>query len=305
MIPATRFKRDMAAVAGFSLAPWAVCASPQWVRVAAVAAESLCAGVLLARARGRPNHTRGYALAAIITATAAATAWIALLSYSGQVSRLPTLLLYGGFATAVLLPFALARRLRAPIRYREYAVAAVLTVSIVLAPPARRFRGGATHPDVAALASRLKTPREMVHWVHRNVTWTPAPFTDTAVDTLHRREARCGGMANLLDKLLKASGFESRVVHFERGTALHTLVEYCIPAAGTWVLADAQHNLDGRAFDNVSGWDVTQGNPRNAPSEWTAYNKLYVYDTRGGYIRVTDSNRDRFYKRRTAEKESP
>jgi hypothetical protein len=111
-----------------------------------------------------------------------------------------------------------------------------------------------------------------------------------------RGQAHCGGIANSLDKVLKAIGLESRIVHVEDGRRIHTLVEYFDPHLRQWLLADAQHNVIGQDGETISGWDAVHGpGGPSVPEAWRGYTRLYVYRRFGGYHRVTGKNRHVYY----------
>jgi hypothetical protein len=230
--------------------------------------------------------------------------WVSVLSYSAQVSILPTVLIYGACLVSVVVPLGFMELFVGlkggrPFRlgHGTWVLVVLVFVSMLCARPGRRFYGGAEAASIVEVAATLATPREAVSWVHSCIVREKAPFTDSAVNTLERRKAKCGGQANVLDKILSAAGIQSRIVHLEDGKRIHTLVEYR-EVGGRWRLADPQHDivLDDEAA--VSGWDVlTKVDVGGIPVPWRGYSKLYIYEAWGGYFRVTSSNRDAVYAR--------
>jgi hypothetical protein len=232
----------------------------------------------------------------------AATMWIAMGSYSAQISIVPTLWIYVVCGMAVATPSVAAlsmprtrRRERGRMMGRSLLLTAVL-VSLLLARPGRRFSGGHTSDCIVATANQVDDAREAVAWVHTHIAREASPFTDTAVDTMKRGTARCGGMANLLDKIFKAKGVTSRIVHLEGDKGIHTLVEYRHPD-GMWTLADPQENTVGSEHGGISGRDLLLpgGPPRGIPLSWQGHSRLYIYGYLSGYSRVTPENVHEYY----------
>jgi hypothetical protein len=118
--------------------------------------------------------------------------------------------------------------------------------------------------------------------VHQRLERRAGPPTDTAGDTLRRGFAHCGGLNNVLHKVLRAQGVDSRIIHVERGTGkvFHTLVEATVD--GVSYLADAQVDawIPLRAEDLLRSADRT-----DLPLAWRDYDRLYRYEVRRGYVR--------------------
>jgi hypothetical protein len=212
-----------------------------------------------------------------LPALAVASGWIALASYPLAPSKWPLPFLYAPLLAAMALPFLLRRT--APLF--RLAVAA-LAVAVLLTPPGRRFAGGENDPGIRALAAAAAGPREAVALVHQRLERRAGPPTDTAADTLRRGYAHCGGINNVLHKVLLAQGVDSRIVHVERqnGKIFHTLVEATVE--GVSFLADAQEDawIPLRAEDLLRSADRT-----DLPLAWRGYESLYRYDVRRGYVR--------------------
>jgi transglutaminase-like putative cysteine protease len=227
--------------------------------------------------------------------------WVAIASYSAQVSICPTILIYTVCGLVAAGPLVLTLCWCRPVRQDAEAVRVralllvMVVVSMMCARPARRFAGGEGCPAIRDVSVTTREARAATAWVHHHIASEAAPFTDTALDTLNRGFAHCGGMANLLDKILKASGIESRIVHFENGHRIHTLVEYREGTA-SWLLADPQNNILGVDYGNVSGWALLTRPPlAEPPASWNGYLKLYIYFPRDGYRLVTSENVQEFY----------
>ncbi len=231
-----------------------------------------------------------------------AGAWVAVLSYSAQISICPSVWIYLGLGLMLLLAVAVtewlcrrcAERRTWKRRYLWFGLS--LAASVLLAQPGRRFHGGETSAAVRQVAADVKTARDAVSRVHDLLTYAPAPFTDTASDTVERGVARCGGMANVLDKVLKAADIGSRIVHLEDDRRVHTLVEYFDRDTQQWILADPQYDILGGVGGGHSGWDVVYGGEAaSVPDVWRGYARLYIYRLQGGYHRVTERNRWMYY----------
>jgi hypothetical protein len=278
--------------------PWLLTVPPLGARLGTAGVMILGGAALwLLRATGK-DRSAAPTGEWVFSVTAAAL-WIAVASYSAQISRLGVVPIYAMVWTGVLLPFPtsllLFRKHPPPTGRRLYlAGLGLLLLSTLLARPARRFAGGASHPAIRETASRLQSPTDAVAWVHTNVTRRAAPFTDRAVDTWRRKQAHCGGMANLLHKILVAKGVDARVVHVE-GDDIHTLVEFRQPPEMRWTLADPQENLVGREPD-LSAYDLVGGKATGSiPRAWQGFSRLYVYEEGRGYVKITTENVTRFY----------
>jgi hypothetical protein len=288
--------------------PWALAFAPLYVRVAGVlvgvvlGAGAGIRGICLYR-KGSEESAVAWTVAGerVLIAVAAAL-WIALASFSAQVSIVPTVWIYGVCGVAVALPgiaAALVLRLCSQKRvvwWGHWLLLAVALGSVMLARPGRRFTCGHTDQRIVALARECGDVRDTAAWVHHRITRKPSPFTDAAIDTLLRGTARCGGLANLLDKFLRAQGVSSRIVHIEGRGRIHTLIEY-VNEDGMWVLADPQENLLGADYGGLSGLDlVLRGaGALGTPAVWRGYDELYIYDRWNGYNRVTDQNMGAYY----------
>lgn len=290
------------------VAPWCLGWLGWSVRCGVIASVMLVALVLWLRAvwprRGQVDHLRLSQARSVVCLgiAAAGGGWVSLLSYSAQVSICPSLLIYAGLGAMVLVPITVTELIcrrclpAGEWRLRYLVLGCALLGSMLVAQPGRRFHGGETSKVVRCATADVGTVKQAVARVHESITYQSAPFTDTAADTLQRGAARCGGMANALDKVLKALGVESRIVHLEDAGRIHTLVEYYDDEAHKWMLADAQHNLAGGADVSVSGWDAVHDGDRSAiPEVWRGYTHLYVYRPLGGYRRITMKNRDVYY----------
>lgn len=285
------------------LGPWILSLLPFPVRVAGIFLGALAAALLAAAAARLSRHRRlllfGAAWACSVTLSAF---WIAIASFSAQVSILTPLPLYLLAGTGAVLPLLLFLRLGAGTatggtgRTATLVLAVLFLGSVLLAAPGRRYEGGEETPEIRQVASSLADVREALSWVHEHVTWERAPFTDRAGDTLSRGEATCGGMSNLLDKILKAMKIPSRIVHLEQGKRIHTLVEYRKDPPGRWVLADPQENLLGDDYGGISGYEAVFGKPGgDLPKRWKGHADLFIYRQGRGYRRVGESNAREFY----------
>lgn len=234
--------------------------------------------VAVAGAAGGGLWWRSRVEGAALVSGSVAAGWITLLSYPAGVSLLPMFLIYIGLMWLVLLPWKL-RRCRP---FWLWLWPAVLCVWIVATPPARRYSVAVSHPEIQQIAAGLADPEEAVAFVHSHVRRTPAPPTDTAVDTLRRAEAHCGGMSNLLHALLLEMDYPARIVHLigEGKGDIHTLVE--VEIAGETFLADPQVNrLDPLRAEQLIGMP-----PQDSwPGEWRGMKSVYDYVPRRGYVR--------------------
>ena len=303
-----RYMFDFLAIALVCWVPWAITGLPLAARVACV----LTAGLLGLffwiwglwrgwRSISPAKAPRYVSVAEKTLVGVAATLWIAIASYSAQVSICPTILIYTICGLGVAGPLVLTLCCCRPARQDAGAMRVrallwvMVVVSMMCARPGRRFSGGEDRPAICDVARTTGDARAAAAWVHGHISREAAPFTDTAIDTLNRGFAHCGGMANLLDKILKASGIESRIVHIENGHRIHTLVEYREGTAA-WILADPQDNILGADHGNMSGWAlVTQSSLAEPPASWNGYLKLYIYSPRDGYCIVTSENVHDFY----------
>ena len=236
-----------------------------------------------------------------LVSVSAASAWIAVASYSAQLSKLSTWILYGGFALAVITPAlvslvmvrkAMEKRL---VEGLFLILPLLLAASLPLARPARRFRDC----DRESLRPAASSPDDVsgaIGWVGSVIEYGSAPFTDTVVDTLRRGHGRCSGQANVLHKILLHKGLRSRIVHIEGDGRLHTLVEYWNETRKRWVFADASKGLDGTDHGYANGFQVIlQKDFRGVPWRWRGYSELYVYNRMNGYTRVTLENAGGLY----------
>lgn len=226
--------------------------------------------------------------------------WIALASFSAELTKnlVLTVSIFGlALVLVIAVAFLASRRLdpAAPglKRYFFPAVAA-LAASALLASPARRYEMPRAGREIAALAAG-RDPAGCYEWVTRNIERRRAPFTDDALATLRRREATCGGMANLLHKMILLTGTPARIVHFSDARRIHTLVEYRDPELDSWVLLDPDKRLRGTDWGGVSGRDVVLEEESSVPPEWRGYDRLYIYVEGRGYRRVTADNLSEFY----------
>jgi len=274
--------------------PWVLSGARLYVRLYAVLFIGLLGLMFMVvgarkKPRGEPLPAGGWILAVACT-----TAWVALASFSAELSKLPLGLVYGLLAAAVIMPPALAvllvprpRRLDCPPQFLVVCVLALI-VSNHVARPARRYETPRNMVAIEEVADTLDV-RGCVAWVHENIRREKSPPTDDAVQTLRRGTAHCGGMANLLHKMLFARGVPARIVHFSGGGDIHTLVEY--REGERWMLADPQNNVVG----TVSGEDaVIEGSP-DAPEIWQGFDRLYIYEPGRGYVEVTEVNKAVFY----------
>jgi len=235
-----------------------------------------------------------------LVAVSVAAGWIAVASYSAQLSKVSTWLLYSAVATGIMGPALLSLVL---IRGREgkthlegllLILPLLLTASVFLARPGRRFRvedRAAARP----VAESLSGARDAMQWVAANIRYERGPFTDTARDTLDRGYAHCGGQANVLHKILSADGVRGRIVHLEGESRIHTLVEYVDGGTGRWVLADPTHDLMGGDHGGLNATGLLDADGAGLPRKWRGFSRLYVYDPMNGYVRVVPSNRGVFY----------
>lgn len=280
------------------LTPWAIATLPFPLRLAAVGAlgvGAVCAWLLA----WRSASTAPMASAAWWAAVAGAAAWIGVFSFSAEISKPGLPVVYGvvlGLTGAPFLVTSVLVRPEARRRTRALLLAGwlLLGLNVLAARPARRYE--ASHADINAAAASVRDVRAAVAWVHGNVAYRKAPFTDTARATLVRGEARCGGMANLLEKLIRAKEVPCRIVHVRKGRRIHTLVEYYDETADAWVLADGQENELGIDWDHASGLHaVGRETGSSLPRRWAGYEQLFVYVPRRGYVEVTTENLDAFY----------
>lgn len=103
-------------------------------------------------------------------------------------------------------------------------------------------------------------------------------------------------MANLLDKMLKARGIASRIIHMEGNQKIHTVVEFQNETSN-WILVDPQENMIGNDYGNVSGADilVDRAETSTIPPVWQDYNTLYIYEYWNGYEPITAVNTKCYY----------
>ena len=281
--------------------PWLMCSSPLRVRVGAVVLLGIvgcCAwgcGVF-----GKRRRPMLLLFGSDLLAVSVAAGWIAVASYSAQISKVSTWLLYAVVVTGIMAPVLVSLRL---IRARECGrnresllliLPLLLTASVFLARPARRFRAE-DREAAGAIAESLGGVREAERWVHENIIYRAAPFTDTARDTIARGWAQCGGQANVLHKILVASGIRSRIVHLEGDSRIHTLVEYMDGTTGRWVLADPKHDIVGPDHGDVNAMGLIETNGTGLPPKWAGFSRAYIYDPMHGYVRVDAANRGGFY----------
>jgi len=273
--------------------PWVLSFAPFAVR-ASLASGLLVAGLFCWTA-GAAQTEKRYLLSAgtWLVAISVASLCVSIFSYSAQVSLLTPPLLYSLVGAGILLPFFMGRI----ILRRGGAVPAgrvllpvflvLVTGSTFFASPARRYMRGEKSHRLAEIDLDTRGVREAVSWVHENIAYEKAPFTDTAIDTLLRGKAKCGGMANLLDKMLKRKGLESRIIHLEGKGKMHTLVEYRAPGSSKWVLADPQNNVLGEDLGGLSGYDLLKADlAKSRPRHLKGFTRLYHYAPGWGYRRV-------------------
>ncbi|NQT93583.1 MAG: transglutaminase domain-containing protein [Lentisphaerae bacterium] len=235
-----------------------------------------------------------------LVSVSVAAGWIAVASYSAQLSKAGVCLLYAAVSAAIMAPALVSLVLirgRQGRRFQEgllLILPLLLTASVFLARPARRFRRedrGAVRP----VAESLEGAREAMQWVAANIRYERGPFTDTARDTLERGHAHCGGQANVLHKILAANGVRSRIVHLEGESRIHTLVEYVDEGTGRWVLADPTHDLMGIDHGALNATALLEMDGAVLPRKWRGFSRLYLYDPMNGYTRVAPDNRREFY----------
>ncbi len=277
--------------------PWLLCLAPLPARLGgALASGLLGTGLLLGARRARASW-----LGAWWGMVAVATLWIALASYSAELSKHigPMALL---FVLALAAPPAAGaiwnrwrRRTPAGPPIGLYGLgAALLALAVLGARPARRYEMPRRMEEIKRVGS-VQNVHESLQWVALNIERKRAPFTDNARDTLLRGQATCGGMANLLHKLILVQEIAARIVHFADDTRIHTLVEYRDPRSGKWVLADPDKQWFGPDWYGLSGQDVVLRQDSRAPEDWQGYDRLYVYVEGRGYMAVTPDNEDDFY----------
>lgn len=252
--------------------------APLWVRVAGIGLVLLvgAAGWCLRRFWGHVWLPAG------ITA-----AWVALGSFPATVSLFPMtpiyLLLVLGIGVGGLFRLPPGKRGAA----RFYVL--VLSVWVVSTPPARRYAVSAKHPALRAVVQELDSPSAAVRWVHEEIRREKGPPTDSAVDTLRRGYAHCGGMSNLLHKLLVEMGYPAEIVHAVGGDGrtIHTLVE--LPLGGVPHLADAQENvLLPVAAAELAG----AGDRLDWPPPWRNLRTVYRYVPARGYVEIARAAHD-------------
>ena len=213
-----------------------------------------------------------------LASLAVAGAWITLGSYPAGMSFVPRVVWVALFAGLIVSPW-LARTPRGGGRGRR-APMALLAVWVAFTPPARRFDTGNQHTDLARIAGELTSIEEAVAYVHETIERQKAPPTDTALDTLRRGRAHCGGMSNLLHALLREMGEEARIVHV-RGDSpghIHTLVEARVD--GKRFLADPQENLFVPGGVEML---VTEAPGEEWPPVWRGMKKAYRHVPGQGY----------------------
>lgn len=286
-------------IAGLAL-PWLLSRLPFALRFWGVLVVGSIGGLLLIlslRKRARPQLSW---IGAWWMAVAIASLWIALASFSAELTKnlWLTVSIFGlALVTVIAAAFFAGRRLgpAAPgARRFFFGASAVLLASTLLASPARRYEMPADAREIASRVAGLDV--EGCHnWVIRNIERRRAPFTDDALDTLRRRQATCGGMANLLHKMILLAGTPARIVHFSDPQRIHTLVEYRDPDLDSWVLIDPDKQLRGTDWGGVSGREVVLDGDPAVPPDWRGYDRLYIYVEGRGYRRVTGSNLDEFY----------
>jgi hypothetical protein len=277
--------------------PWGVAELPLPVRIASLIILSVLSLGLLSWGWCRQRSKA--VLAGIWWASVTvAVLWISIISFSAEASK-HSYIRWLLIVPIVIAPWIWMRwtaqesawRGRARIFILISSVA--LACSLFLASPARRYDAPWQLEEIRAVSS--EDAHRNMEWVVRHIQRKSAPFTDNARDTLHRGYAMCGGMANLLNQMLRVQGIDSRIVHFEKGRDIHTLVEYWDEKLRKWVLLDPDKNLTGLDFGALSGADVILHRADHIPSGWLKYESLYVYVPHHGYTRVTLDRLDEFY----------
>ena len=285
--------------AGFGV-PWILCWAPYRARLVVIPVLGVIGLILwFTGLRKRSQGGMKAVAGAWLISIAGASLWIALASFSAEISKVPTTWLYIVVLTTIgILPLwtCLVAPCASCSRLLLLAFTIALEASVFQVRPARRYETPRNTSAIHEVAAPLQGVGACVRWVHEHVDRRRAPFTDDALDTLRRREAHCGGMANLLHKMLETKDIPARIVHFSVRDNIHTLVEYRDASNGRWILADPQNNILGTDWQGVAGWDVVRLNgERLLPDEWRDFDTLYVYEPGRGYVKVTPANHDNVY----------
>lgn len=226
------------------------------------------------------------------------TSWVSVLAYSAQVSLVPNYVLLCAFAILamgpILLIFLYFRRVVFFNTFILCLVCSGMFVTLAITPPAKRFNLSDDKMNLIDQATPISSPTRLMNWVHHNISYAGAPFSDDALDTLIRKRATCGGMSNLLHKLLIAKGTEARIVHFEGRNhsefgSLHTLVEYFDKDLDKWILLDPQHNLDGKNFRNLD-MSMLISEKDNQPVQWKGFTLFYINKPGHGYEKMATTD---------------
>ena len=243
------------------------------VRVAAVLACALLGGIAWLL-----RHPAGAGLCS----AAVAAGWISLASYPAGVSLLPRSLIVIVLCAALVLPWTI----RAPKKTRgrlAYLFPIVLGLWMLYTPPARRYTARSNHPELLNLAAKLTGPEDAIRFVHENIERVKGPPTDTALDTLRRGQAHCGGMSGLLHNLLENMGHRSQIIHLRSGKRghIHTLIE--VRVEGVSYIGDPQENF----WVRMDAEDFARGEiPEDAPTLWQGNWTVYRYTPGPGYVEV-------------------
>ncbi|GEM_PF-4393033 len=233
--------------------------------------------VLTAGAAGAVGWIRKSSWGASLMTSATATGWIAVASYPAELSLWPQIPVYGVLLAGIWGPH-LIRRPEALAVVRI--IPMVLGLWVLFTPTARRYDVDALHPELLRVADHLSTPEELTQYVHDQIERGPSPPTDTALDTWRRKRGYCGGMSNLLHKLMLYQHLDASILHLKgEPDRLHTLIWF--QDEGESWLADPQHNV----VKKLSPDDLlTDTPPEDWPKNWKGQSRMWVHKAGRGYL---------------------
>lgn len=127
--------------------------------------------------------------------------------------------------------------------------------------------------DMKLTAQTMKTPLEIMHWVHNRVEYTPCSTTvsTTASEVFHNRKGVCQDFAHLMIALCRAAGYHARYVNgliMGEGQT-HAWVE--VSDGNVWHAFDPTHDKEIR-------WDYVKiAHGRDANDCPTNRGRMYMW----------------------------
>ena len=160
-----------------------------------------------------------------------------------------------------------------------------MLLTVLLSPPAKRYLIRSDELDSLSKSFDTLSVGQALQWTHSHIRYQGAPFTDNALDTYQRRRATCGGMSNILHKLLLLQNYDARIVHLRNENRIHTAVEYYDNELKSWILIDPQYGLDGRNYSNIIMLKLSRQFERKVfiPEQWRGFTAFYVDKAGYGY----------------------